>query len=253
MSGVTLQREGAVVVLSLNRPERHNALVPALLSSLLAALESDACCTASAIVLRAEGRSFSTGGDLLGFQQHIDSIAEYAFELVGLLNKAIIGLYFHPLPVICSVQGQVTGGSVGLLLAANRVLMSRRASITPWYNEVGFSPDGGWTGILPLVIGHQQVTQWLSTNASYNATDCLELGLVDRVTEGECDTAALAWAQMLATGQDSSVSHTPHRINLDAETLLAALEAERKAFVAQIQTSAAPCGIEKFLRRHDHA
>ena len=138
---VTMQQHGTVTVLSLNRPDRHNALVPELLSSLLLALESDDCNNAAAVVLRAEGRSFSTGGDLLRFHEHRDTIGDYAHELLGLLNKVIITIYNYPVPVICAVQGQVTGGSLGLLLAADRVVMNRDAKITPWYARVGFSPD----------------------------------------------------------------------------------------------------------------
>ena len=250
---VTLRQQGEVAVLSLNRPERHNALVPELLTSLLSALDSDECCDAPVVILRAEGRSFSTGGDLLGFQQHRDTIRDYAFELLGLLNKVIIALYSHPVPVICSVQGQVTGGSLGLLLAADRVVMSRSATITPWYGEVGFSPDGGWTAMLPQVIGRQRAASWLFTNASHNAETCLELGLVHQLVDKQCDGAALAWATRVAAMNHGSIQQARRLYNMDAEKLLQGLEAERKAFVDQIQTTQALNGIEQFLRRQDHA
>ena len=100
---VKLDRHELCVVLSLNRPERHNALVPELLLGLIEALDDDRCQKARAVVLRAQGRSFSTGGDLLGFQQHMATLGDYAYELVGLLNQAIIALYTHPAPVVCAV------------------------------------------------------------------------------------------------------------------------------------------------------
>jgi len=250
---VTLRQKGEVAILSLNRPGRHNSLVPELLSSLLSALDSDDCRNAAAWVLRAEGHSFSTGGDLLGFLQHRDTIRDYANELVGLLNKVIIRLYNHPAPVICAVQGQVTGGSLGLLLAADRVVMNRSATITPWYAEVGFSPDGGWTAILPRIIGRQQAADWLFSNASHDAQTCLELGLVHQVVDEECDEAALCWASRVAGMCSGSISQSRRLLNYDSDSIVQGLEAERKAFVEQVQTAQALNGIEQFLRRKNHA
>lgn len=246
---VKLERQGTVAILSLNRPGRHNALVPDLLSDLLAALADDECLAASATVLRAEGRSFSTGGDLLGFQQHRDTIAEYAHELVGLLNQVIVALYTHPAPIVCAVQGQVTGGSLGLLLASDRVVMRRDATITPWYGVVGFSPDGGWTAMLPDVIGRQQTMQWLAGNASYDADTCLMLGLVHQVVDEECDATAMAWAKKVSEMQTGSINRSRGLLNRNIEELTSRLVAEHESFVAQIQTQQALDGIDQFLRR----
>ncbi|HEY5776542.1 MAG TPA: enoyl-CoA hydratase/isomerase family protein, partial [Xanthomonadales bacterium] len=150
---VTLERRGPIALVSLNRPARHNALVPELLAELLQVLGDPVCQDAAVVVLRAEGRSFSTGGDLYGFRQQRETIGTYAYGLVGQLNEVILAIYAHPAAVVCSVHGQVTGGSLGLLLAADHVIMRRGASITPYYSVVGFSPDGGWTALLPDIIG----------------------------------------------------------------------------------------------------
>ena len=254
MSGglVKMSRQGELAIVSLNRPARHNALVPELLGKLLSTLQSDDCTNAAVVVLRAEGRSFSTGGDLLGFHQHRDAIADYSHELVGLLNEVIIAVYCHPAPVICSVHGHVTGGALGLLLAADRVVMSRDASITPWYTEIGFSPDGGWTAMLPAIVGRQAAAHWLLTNASYDAKTCLALGLVHQLADKDCDGAAIAWANKVANKRSGCVRQSRRLLNSEAEGLRQDLEAERNAFVVQVQTEQALNGIESFLRRKDH-
>lgn len=249
---VKLERQGAVAILSLNRPARHNALIPELLSDLLAALEEDDCLDASAIILRAEGPSFSTGGDLLGFQQHRDRIGEYAHELVGLLNQAMLALYTHSAPIVCAVQGQVTGGSLGLLLASDRVVMRRSATITPWYGVVGFSPDGGWTALLPEIVGRQQTMHWLASNASRNADSCLMLGLVHQVVDVDCDAAAMAWAERVAEMQSGSITRSRRLLNANIEELIYRLEVEREDFVTQVQSQQALDGIDQFLRRQNH-
>ncbi len=247
---VNLVRQGPVAVVSLNRPERHNALVPQLLVALIEALADQRCRDAVAVVLRAEGRSFSTGGDLLGFQQHRATIRDYAHEVVGLLNRAILDIYRHPVPVVCSVNGQVTGGSLGFLLASDRVVMQRGVSITPWYAEVGFSPDGGWTAMLPAIIGRQQSMHWLASNASLDADTCLDLGLVQEVVEDDCDAAALKWVTGLAKMQSASITNIRHLLNNKYNEIQCKLEVEREVFVKQVQSPQAQQGIDRFLRRN---
>ena len=250
---VTLSRRGQIAIVSLNRPARHNALVPELLSRLLQALELDDCQSASVVILRAEGRSFSTGGDLSGFQRHRHSIGVYAQQLVGLLNQVILTIYTHPAAVVCAVHGQVTGGALGLLLASDHVIMRRGITVTPWYSVVGFSPDGGWTALLPDIIGRQQSMHWLASNASNDADTCLALGLVQQVVEDDCDASALAWAERVAGHKVGSITRTRKLINTNIEDLRRRLEAERKSFVSQVQTQQALDGIESFLRRRDNA
>ena len=249
---VTLQRQGGIATISLNRPARHNALVPELLSILLQALAHQDCLGAAVVILRAEGRSFSTGGDLGGFWTHRNTIATYAEDLVGKLNQVILAIYSHPAATVCAVHGQVTGGSLGLLLAADHVIMRRGVTVTPYYSIVGFSPDGGWTALLPDIIGRQQASNWLASNASHDAETCLKLGLAQQVVEGDCEAAALAWAEEVAGKQAGSVRGTRKPENTNIEILRQRLEAERRSFVSQVQTQKALDGIDSFLRRQEN-
>ena len=249
---VTLQRRGEVALISLNRPERHNALTPAFLDALLRALGHPDSQGAAALVLRAVGPSFSTGGDLAGFRDHRDTIGAYAHGLVGQLNAAIIAVYTHPAPVVCAVQGQVTGGSLGLLLASDHVIMRRGVTITPYYSVVGFSPDGGWTAMLPDIIGRQRAMDWLAGNASHAADTCLAMGLAQQVVDDDCDAAALQWADRVAEKNTGCMARTRRLLNADSDVLRRRLEAERENFVDQVQTRSALDGIDLFLRRLKH-
>ncbi|MCW5773994.1 MAG: enoyl-CoA hydratase/isomerase family protein, partial [Rhodospirillaceae bacterium] len=148
----TLCVKDGVGRITLNRPARHNSLIPELLES----LERDIAASAGlgAVVLAANGRSFSTGGDVAAFhtQTEIDRPA-YSARIVGALNRVILALFDLPMPVIGRVQGPVTGGSLGLVLACDLVAVTPAAFFQPYYVDVGFSPDGGWTAILPDRIG----------------------------------------------------------------------------------------------------
>ena len=249
---VTLRFQGDIALVSLNRPARHNALVPELLTRLLQVLEHQDCQAAPVVILRAEGHSFSTGGDLSGFQDHRASIGKYARELVGQLNQVILAIYKHPAAIVCAVHGQVTGGSLGFLLAADRVIMRHGVTVTPYYSVVGFSPDGGWTALLPDIIGRQQTMHWLASNASHDADTCKALGLAQQVVDNDCDAAALRWAERVAEKQSDSVTRTRKLLNTRVETLRQRLEAECESFVSQVQTQQALDGIELFLRRQEN-
>ena len=249
---VTLRFRGNIALVSLNRPARHNALVPELLSRLLQVLEHQDCQAAPVVILRAEGHSFSTGGDLSGFQNHRATIGTYARKLVGQLNQVILAIYTHPAAIVCAVHGQVTGGSLGFLLAADHVIMHRGVTITPYYSVVGFSPDGGWTALLPDIIGRQQTMHWLASNTSHDADTCMSLGLAQQVVDNDCDAAALRWAERVAEKQPGSVSRTRKLLTTGVETMRQRLEAECESFVSQIQTQQALDGIELFLRRQEN-
>ena len=87
---IQVEQVGSISILTLNRPERHNSLIPEFLEALLARIDdAQARPVLRAIVLQANGRSFSTGGDVVGFYEHLDTIESYAHQIVGLLNQAI--------------------------------------------------------------------------------------------------------------------------------------------------------------------
>jgi 2-(1,2-epoxy-1,2-dihydrophenyl)acetyl-CoA isomerase len=125
--------------------------------------------------------------------------------------------------------------------------MRRGATITPWYGKVGFSPDGGWTALLPGIIGRKQTACWLYGNLTETAERCLDMGLVHDVTDADPVDAALAWAQQVSTLERDSIRQTRRLLNGESGSLRERLEAERKLFVEQIQTPQARAGIARFL------
>lgn len=237
--------EASVATLTLNRPERHNSLVPALLEDFLAALD-EAEKDARVLVIRANGASFSTGGDLRGFLDHVDDIAAYADGLVGLLNDTIIRLYDSALPSIVVVDGQVTGGSLGIVLAADIVLVTERASFTPYYVEVGFAPDGGWATLLPEVIGAKRAGAVQLLNQKISAEQALDWGLATAYAgSNNIDGAVDELANDLLNKRPGSIRST--RSHLRPGRLEARLEQERREFVRQIATNDAIEGIKRFI------
>ncbi len=247
MSLVLIEQTDSIATLTLNRPERHNSLTPELLNDFLLALYDVA--DARALILRANGRSFSTGGDVRAFYDHRADAATYAREIVGLLNQTIEALLKFPAPTIAAVNGLVTGGSIGLVLAADMVLVTPNASFTPYYNVVGFSPDGGWTALLPSVIGYAKAAESLLTNATISAQQAVEWGIANRVVEADrVYDEARAVAHHIAALKIGSVRRS---IQLLRDHKLAAMprfQAELHQFVEQIVTPEAQNGMREFLK-----
>lgn len=254
---VLSERVGPVAVLTLNRPERHNSLVPELLEELLAALETIRNdLDVRAVVLQANGRSFSTGGDLGAFHAHLDRLPAYAKEIVGLLNQVILALVKLPQPVVAAVHGIVTGGSLGLVLGCDVVLVAPKASFTPYYSIVGFSPDGGWTAMLPSIIGPKRTGEVLLRNLTISAEQAVAWGLASRIVPADrIRDDALTVAQEFASQKPGSLRWTKRLLGLaygdpspgSGQGLAARLEAERAQFVQQVDTDEARQGIITFL------
>jgi 2-(1,2-epoxy-1,2-dihydrophenyl)acetyl-CoA isomerase len=246
---VILERVGPVAVLTLNRAERHNSLVPEFLEAMIAALETaGAQDGVRAVVLQANGRSFSTGGDVRGFYEHLDGLEAYASEIVGLLNRVILAMIELPVPIVAAVHSMVTGGSMGLILGSDIVLVAPEARFTPYYSVVGFSPDGGWTALLPAIIGLKRTGEVLMRNQSITAEQALAWGLASRIVPADrIREEAVKVAQELAVMKAGSIGHTKATLGPACSDLEARLEAERTRFVQQIVTEEARQGIEAFL------
>jgi len=246
---VDLRIDATIANLILNRPERHNSLVPEMLEQFLEALaQINDSSTVRVVLLTANGRSFSTGGDLRGFYEHRADLEEYAAYLVGLLNRAILAMIEMPLTLVTAIHGMVTGGSLGLVLASDLVLVTPQASFTPFYSVVGFSPDGGWTAMLPAIIGPRRTSQALMANHTISAQQAVEWGLVNRlVAPDELDSQARQLANEIAGMQPGSLKATKRLMWADRQALEARLEAERDRFLKQVVTQEARQGLAAFL------
>jgi 2-(1,2-epoxy-1,2-dihydrophenyl)acetyl-CoA isomerase len=245
-STVSVSVDAGVVTITLNRAERHNSLVPQLLCELRDAFRSCDETTPGPVVLRASGPSFSTGGDLGGFLDHAGDIRTYSDRLVGLLNEAVVSIFDCPLPVIVAVDGQVTGGSLGLVLAADIVLVTERASFRPYYVDVGFSPDGGWAVLLPEIIGRTRALAIQLLNQRVSADQALEWGLATAYADSSDLEDALAdLCARLRSKQAQSIRQT--RRLLRPRDLESRLEMEKRCFIAQISAPEALDGIRRFL------
>jgi 2-(1,2-epoxy-1,2-dihydrophenyl)acetyl-CoA isomerase len=248
---VLLNTRDHIATLTLNHAERHNSLVPELLREMLNALDDvRGQSELRAAILQANGRSFSTGGDVQAFYDHRQEIEAYAREIVGLLNQVIIAMAELPVPIVAAVHGIVTGGSLGLVLASDIVLVAPEASFTPYYSVVGFSSDGGWTAMLPKVIGQKRAADVLMLNGTITAEQAVAWGIAQYIVpSAQIREEARTVAEALVQKKAGSIQRAKRLLWGDVDALIARLEAERQHFVQQIITAEAQQGMEAFLQR----
>lgn len=235
---ISAWRDGVLRV-TLNRPGRGNSLTPAMLGTLCDVLEQAG--SPRAVVITGHGRCFSSGGDVGEIHRHAtgrDSLEAYCTRLVGTLNRAILALLALPCPVIAAVNGPITGGALGLAVAADIVVMARSAFIQPYYARMGFAPDGGWTAVLPGRIGTARTASWLALDARVSAEQALAMGLADALVEDEGLDAHIDTLLAGIADHDPLIALTTRRLlgrtGKKAGHLADRLEAERLAFLDHV-------------------
>jgi 2-(1,2-epoxy-1,2-dihydrophenyl)acetyl-CoA isomerase len=244
--------EGGVSRLVLARSEMHNALVPELLADLLEALHQiSADSSIRAVVLAADGPAFSIGGDMRRFHHELDAnLAAYSAGLVGKLNEAILTLIDLKQPVIAAVQGIVTGGSIGLVLACDLAYLAPQAAFKAHYATAGFGPDGGWTVLMPRLAGSRRAAAALLLNRTVRATEAVAWGLANDVVDAEqLQATTLAAARKIAAYPVGTMRAAKALLRNNREQLVLDLEAERSHFLQLIGTADARTGIAAFLRQ----
>jgi 2-(1,2-epoxy-1,2-dihydrophenyl)acetyl-CoA isomerase len=126
--------------------------------------------------------------------------------------------------------------------------MASSATIRPWYLTVGFAPDGGWTALLPDVIGRRRTAAVLLGDETITATQAIEWGLVHRVVPaGDVPGTAREVADRIALGYADAAGAARRLLAADRDRVVRALEAERAAFCEVVVGDEATAGMDAFL------
>ena len=197
MSEVVLsERQGHVRWITLNRPERKNALDGETIVALSAAITEGAHDEKTrAVVLTGAGNAFSSGADLRATSAPQSQSSKNLFEVV---NEVILGLWNLPKPVIAAVNGVAAGVGCSLALASDIRLVSSTARFSLIFVQRGLTIDGGASYFLPRLAGMRGMEMAL-TGDVIDADEPCRLGLVNRVIPAETFPAQVTeYAERLA-------------------------------------------------------
>jgi 2-(1,2-epoxy-1,2-dihydrophenyl)acetyl-CoA isomerase len=194
---VRFEKEGAIATLTLNRPERLNAMADPMWDALHAHLGTIATDDGiRAVILTGAGRAFCSGGDVTGMAKS-DIVSGRARSQRR--HRAVLALYNLEKPVIAAVRGAVYGIGNALALACDLVIASDTAKFSMAFKKVGVVPDGGAIFFLTQNLGVARAKDLVYTARVVPAGEALELGLVARVVpNARLDAEARALAAEMA-------------------------------------------------------
>ena len=214
LTHVDYQRDQAIAVICLNRPDSGNTLSRQMALDLLsAASEAQNDPQVRAVVFSAHGPMFSFGGDLKEFQ-HFGTDTEQLTSVADRWHEAQHCLLTMPKPVVVGVNGIAAGGGVPMTLVGDIVLVDETARYRLAYTAAGLSPDGGSTWLLPRLIGLRRTQELIFENRELSATEAVEWGLATRtVPEGTALESAVTLAQGLAKGPTQAFASSRRMLN----------------------------------------
>lgn len=210
-----IRREASVLRVSLNAPDRLNAIGFAMESELLHLfqdLRRDR--TTAVVVLTGEGRAFSAGGDL---NHSLDLIGDTALikEEFDLARRFINALLEVEQPIICRLNGDAIGLGATLALLCDLVVAVEGARIGDPHVRVGLVAGDGGALVWPLLVGYARAKQYLLGGELIGAREAQQMGLVNFcVSAGELDAKVDEWAQRWANGARNAIQWTKATVNL---------------------------------------
>jgi 2-(1,2-epoxy-1,2-dihydrophenyl)acetyl-CoA isomerase len=249
---VLLRKEGAVAVITLNRPEVLNALsmeMAEMLCDICWQVEADT--TVRSVLVHGAGKGFQAGGDIASFHKEMDRIGEHAGRMIDTYHVAVKTLARMPKPVLGQLHGAVAGAGLSLSMNLDLAIAAEGTMFTLAYANLGTSPDGGSTFFLPRLVGRRRAMEIALLSDRFDAARALDLGLINRVVPADKLTEeAMALATKLANGPTQAYARTKELIGQSFENDLAhQLEAERINFVASTGTADFKEGVDAFVNK----
>jgi 2-(1,2-epoxy-1,2-dihydrophenyl)acetyl-CoA isomerase len=249
---VLLRVERGIARVTLNRPDRLNALDHALaleLASTFEALERDP--TLRVATLMGSGRAFMAGGDIIAFKAAGNNAPEVIGGIIGLFHRVIRAIRRLKAPVVAGVHGAAAGGGLGLALACDFIIASEDATLVPAYTKLGINPDGGTSWAVTRLLGPQRALEWLMLGEPKDARAAKDIGLVNRVVPKEALAGEVdALAHRIASGPVTAQATLKRLVDQALHTSIDAhLDAERDGVVHAAGTADFSEGISAFLER----
>lgn len=194
MAEVETARDGAVMTITLNRPDVLNAFNAAMHAGLAAALREARDPGVRAVVVTGAGRGFCVGQDLSEFREAPGDVAD---RLRAQYHPNVLAVRALEKPVIAAVNGPAAGAGLSFACACDMRLAADSASFVPAFIGIGLVPDSGGSHFIARLLGVARAFEWMTSNRKLSASEALDWGLVSEVVEA--DSLAARAAELAAT------------------------------------------------------
>lgn len=212
---IDVKQDGAIVQLSLNRPEAYNAFNQEMIASLASHLISMAANDdIRGILITGSGKAFCAGGDLKWATSYAKSPGTAFHTLASHFHAAILEIRRMKKPVVAAINGIAAGGGFSLALACDFRIMAESAVLRQAYTSNGLCIDGGGTFTLPRLVGYAKALEIAAFDNPIPAEQALEWGLVTQVvSNGESVVTALEMLDRLTQNSLHSFGLSKNLLN----------------------------------------
>jgi enoyl-CoA hydratase/carnithine racemase len=210
METLIVERQGGVVTVTMNRPERKNAASAVMLLELVAIFEEiEANAEDRVMVLTGAGGAFCSGADLGDPKGPATDTSRSPLARMRRLGDVALTLHRVAKPTIAKVDGVAVGAGLSLALGCDLVVCSDRAKLSMIFSRRGLSLDNGGSYLLPRLVGMARAKEIALFGGMYSAEEALAIGLINRVMPAaELDGFVDNWAATLAAGPPLALSMT---------------------------------------------
>jgi enoyl-CoA hydratase/carnithine racemase len=243
---LAVEKQGAILVVTLNRPDVLNAINTQMgrdLYALWTTLTAEPGDTRCVVLTGAGSRAFCAGGDL----KERDGMTQAAWQAQHeLFERGFVALMELPLPVIAAVNGDAYGGGLETALACDFIYASRGARFAQSEVRLGIMPGGGGTQNLPRAVGERRAKELILTARAFSAEEGAAWGLVNKVCDNPLEEA-LATARAIAGNAPLSVRQAKKSIHYGLQTdLLTGYRFEIEAYNRLVDTEDRHEGVRAF-------
>jgi len=250
MSEVETQRDGAVLTITLNRPDVLNAFNGAMHKALNAALKEARSDEIRAVVITGAGRGFCVGQDLTEFREAPGDIGD---RLRSTYHPNIDAIRALEKPVIAAVNGAAAGAGMSFACACDIRIASDTAVFVPAFVNIGLVPDSGGTFFVTRLLGYARAFEWLCSGRRLTAAEAHAWGLVSEVVVANAlATRAAELAAQLAALPTRAIGMTKRLLDrAGSSTLDEQLEWEAQLQAAAVQSEDFREGVQAFLEKRE--
>lgn len=250
---LSFNTDNQVALLTLNRPEKLNALSNELLGALLSALDAIELDPAvRAVVITGAGRAFSAGADITASQRHMEAgPAEAVVHFMRPGHRMTRRVESFSKPIIAAVNGLAFGGGCELVEATHLALAADTASFSKAEINIGIIPTFGGTQRLPRNVGRKAALELILSGRIFDAMEAARLGLVNRVVPcADLLNTALAVARELASKPPLTLAAALSAVHRGMDAAIDdGLAIEEAAFARIVPTNDAREGVAAFVEK----
>ena len=246
---VRVERDGGVVRLTLDRPERKNAVTPQMWRELRLVFDEVAD-TASdrVLVITGAGGDFCSGADIV-----TGGGARHPLDEMRTVGRACLALHHLPKPTIARIDGVAVGAGMNLALACDLTVATTRARFSEIFARRGLAVDFGGSWLLPRLIGLHRAKELVLLADIISAVEAERLGLLNRVVEpDQLDVVVDEWAARLVAGPPIALSLSKQLLHEGLSSSLAqAVDAESAAQAVTLPSHDVAEALGAFIERRE--